>query len=385
MTGTSCDGADLALLELTRGRSGWTERLARTASQSFPPALRARLRKAQRGKMSIRDTALLTRDYSEWIAGLCDRKLRAWKQNRSSCLIAAHGQTVWHEPENRVSVQLLDAAVVVARTGCTVAACFRQPDLAHGGEGAPLVPYYHWLRATTTHARLLPFAVHNVGGIANLTYVSAERDEVIAFDTGPGNALIDLATERATRGAQTFDRAGRLGASAASSIDWAAIRRLCARGYYAKRPPKSTGRELFNEAYLKKIPGHGTTRIANATALTAYSMAKAYANFVLKGPRKVNAVFIAGGGARNPFLLSLFERELARLAGRSIPVAALPPDFAPSQFIEAMAFARLGFEALGGRPVSLRSVTGSRADALGAGLFPGPNYARLSKLVNDIG
>ncbi|MBI3544451.1 MAG: anhydro-N-acetylmuramic acid kinase, partial [Deltaproteobacteria bacterium] len=144
-----------------------------------------------------------------------------------------------------------------------------------------------------------------------------------------------------------------------------------------KAPPKTTGRELFNHEFLERVPGEGAVRVANATALTAHTMARAYVDFVLKRGRRLNAVFVAGGGALNPTLVMLFASELHRLARRKIFVGVLPEVFAPPQYLEAMAFARLGYEALQGNPVSLASVTGANEDALGAGIFPGRNYQAL--------
>lgn len=380
MTGTSCDGADFALLELRRSGGAWSERLVRAASRPFPAALRRRLRDAQSGRISLAEGAHLTRDYSGWLGANCAARLRAWKTPLSRTLIAAHGQTVWHEPQSAVSVQLLDPAVLSCATDCTVTAAFRQPDLARGGQGAPLVPYYHWLRARSgPFARALPFAVHNVGGIANLTYVTRDIGDLVAFDTGPGNALIDLAVEAATRGKQRFDRNGRIAAGALGHVQRSAIERLARHPYFRARPPKSTGRELFNEDFLRRLPGRGAALVANATAFTAHTMAKAYADFV---PAHLSGVFVAGGGARNRVLMALFVQELVRLRRDDIPVAMLPDTFAPPQHLEAMAFARLGFEALRGRPVSLASVTGASRDAIGAGIYPASNYPRLLKLLD---
>lgn len=376
MTGTSCDGADLAVLRFDRGG----ERLWKTASRDFPSKLRLRLREAQRGKLDIAETAALSRDYSAWIGSICRQALAGWKVPLRDTLIAVHGQTVWHAPERGISVQLLEPSLVSAITECTVTAAFRQPDLARGGEGAPLLPLYHWLRATAGRfAKELPLAVQNIGGIGNLTYVTKNRSKVLAFDTGPGNCLIDLATAAATNGRQLYDVDGRLARSALGSIDWRTIERIAREPYYRKAPPKSTGRELFNESYFRKIPGRGATRVANATALTAHTMARAYVDFLFKKGHRLRRILVAGGGARNPMLMILFRSELERMSGLELSVEVLPDDFAPAQFVEAMGFARFGYEALQGNPVSLASVTGAVTDGVGAGIFPGQNYRRLLK------
>lgn len=381
MTGTSCDGADLALLEvhLASGR----EKLVKTASRSFPRVLRDRLRQAQTGGIAVPDAAVLNRDYSRWLARFCDEALRSWQiKNRDNVVVSIHGQTIWHAPKQQVSVQLLDPAIVAHVTGCTVAACFRQPDLTRGGEGAPLVPLYHWMRAMgTRYARELPFAIHNVGGIANLTYIARDRSKIVAFDTGPGNALIDLAVELVTRGKQRIDRGGKIAASALDEIEWKKIETLGKAPYFRKRPPKSTGREYFNRRFVKLLPGKSAAIVANATAFTAHTMAKSYVDFILKQGLPLKKVYVAGGGARNPVLVMLFQRELVRLSGQQIEVTVLPDDFAPAQMLEAMAFARLGLEALRGSPVSLSAITGASEDAFGAGIFPGKNFCKLKSLI----
>ncbi|MBI3557585.1 MAG: anhydro-N-acetylmuramic acid kinase [Deltaproteobacteria bacterium] len=228
-------------------------------------------------------------------------------------------------------------------------------------------------------AKTLPFAIHNIGGIANLTYITRNQRRIIAFDTGPGNALIDMAAERVTNDRMKFDKDGKLAASALQSIDWRTIESLGKHSFFRAPPPKSTGRELFSAAFLRRIPGRGPALVANATALTAHTMAKAHVEFILKKGRVLNGIFAAGGGARNPTLLRLFSREIARLSGEEIPIGVLPDTFAPAQYLEAMAFARLGYEALKGNAVSMAIVTGAVEDAFGAGIFPGENYRRILK------
>ena len=189
--------------------------------------------------LNVPDTAILTRDYSAWIGLVCRKSLTRWRVPPSKVIIGAHGQTVWHAPKRGISVQLLDPTIVAFQTGCTVMAGFRQPDLARGGEGAPLVPFYHWIRANSGgFAKTLPFAIHNIGGIANLTYITRDKHRIVAFDTGPGNALIDLAAEKATNGRQKFDTGGKLAASKIKSIDWHAIEKLGRHAFFRALPPR---------------------------------------------------------------------------------------------------------------------------------------------------
>lgn len=387
MTGTSCDGADLAILKFDLQKNKWQEQFIAGMSSAFPQKLRSRLRNAQTGEINIPTTFELARDYSEFLSGFCHKAIQKYSLPKSQTILSIHGQTVWHQPplgkKLGFSAQLLDPYLIVVKTGLTVISGFRQPDLALGGQGAPLVPYYHWLRAKSTpYKAYLPFAVHNVGGIGNLTYLGKE---VFAFDTGPGNVFIDLAVEKLTKGKDHYDRNGNIALEAASSVDWKWVESFCKKeSYFKQKPPKSTGRELFNEAYLKRIPAQGKALVATATAVTAHSMAMAYRDFVLNKKRKLNAVFVAGGGAKNPTLLRFFSRELARLTKREIWVVPMPPDFAPPQYLEAMAFARFGIEALQLKPVSLKCITGAKSDATGAGFFPGSNFKRLAKLVGIV-
>lgn len=379
MTGTSCDGADLAVLCLKKTKGRWTEKLVYTLSKSYPTALRAKLREAQKDKLPMSAVAEVQKEYSEWIGALCKGVLTKRKIPTKLAVIGVHGQTVWHKPPAKnkrgYTVQLVDPAIVAFITGVTVTSQFRQPDMARFGQGAPLVPYYHWLRASSELKAQVPLVMINIGGISNLTFVPASKGGILAFDCGPGNAMIDLATEAYTKGRWLFDKNGAIGASAEPKIDWVKVRKITNESYYKAKPPKSTGRELFNEKYLKKIPGTGDIRVANATALTASALAKAMKDFLPF--KKIKAIYVCGGGAKNPFLLKLVQKEFRQHTGLATRVLALPPNVAPPQYIEAMAFARLGFESLLAGSASLSTVTGASSENFGAGIFPGPNFSAL--------
>ena len=387
MTGTSCDGADFAALEFSAGKNKTQEKLVFTASRKFPNALRSRLREAQAGKIGLRDYGALNRDYSEWLALFAKDCLKKLKKNSSHCALSVHGQTLWHEPpktkdKRGFTLQMIDPAMISSITGCTTVSFFRQPDMALHGHGAPLVPYYHWLKARESGLKKdIPFAIHNVGGIANLTCVTDKSQNIIAFDTGPGNALIDLAVERMTSGRLKYDKNGSIALSALEKINWPKIEILATHSYFKAKPPKSTGRELFNLDFLKIFKTTGSTLVAEATAFTAHSMALAYRDHVLRKIPNLRQIYLAGGGAKNPILEQLFDLELQSLTGKEIAVDILPPQYANSQFLEAMAFARLGLNGLCGLPVSLSHVTGARENARGAGIFPGKNHSSLMKIV----
>lgn len=381
MTGTSCDGADLALLRIARGpRGDIRETFLGHGSFAFPSELRKQLLLAQTGVLRISPLLVLQKDYSRFLSDVIRRWIKSQKVSANKLILGVHGQTIWHQPEDHVSAQLLDPALISYETGCTVLSGFRQPDLARGGQGAPLVPLYHWLRAQEDPFRsMLPFAIHNVGGIANVTAVGRSKNHLMAFDTGPGNALIDLAVERLTEGKQRFDRDGKIAAGAMHEVDWSFIESLARQSYFQKAPPKSTGRELFNEGFLRQFHAQKEKLVAVATAFSAHTMALAYAKFVCRKIRVIT-VFVAGGGAKNPTLLKAFSRELARLTGQEITVAPLPDRFCPPQALEAAAFARLAYEALQAsprHPTVLRNVTGAKSDSFGASIFPGKSFRAL--------
>jgi len=380
MTGTSCDGADGAVLKIDPETE--SESLYGTYSRKFPANLRLQLRKAQSGKLNIVDAGRIELLYSDWLAQFCSQVISKFKLNTARTLCSIHGQTVWHEPP-RFSIQLGEPARIAIKTGLTTIARFRQPDLALGGQGAPLVPYYHWLRAKQMRqTQKNPFSIHNIGGISNLTVVTHKLDEIFAFDTGPGNALIDLAVEKVTKGRHHFDRSGRMAESSLSQIDWGKIEKLSKHPYFCETPPKSTGRELFNEAFLRKIPGQGARLVANATAFTAHTVAKAYRDFVISRFPKFDCIYIAGGGAANNVLVLLIQREIDRLLPKkNIRVAMLPKTLGPLHYLEAMAFARLGYEALKGREISLGAVTGARSNGIGAAIIPGKNFQSLLRRI----
>ncbi len=389
MTGTSCDGADFAVLELSKHKNRWEEKLKFTNSILLPRNIKHKLKEAQKGGFTVPQIAALTRDYSLWLGKKCNQYLKKWKLSPHNTLTCIHGQTIWHSPPRGhalgFSVQLFDAAIVSMLTKTTVVFSFRQSDLALGGQGAPLVPYYHWLRAVSTpYKKYIPFAIQNIGGIANLTCIAHQKEKIIAFDTGPGNALIDFSVEKLTKGRQLFDRDGQY--AQRGTVNWKKIKKIANSSFFKSPPPKSTGKEIFDESFLKNnFAGYSKNDlVAQATALTAYTMAKAYVDFVLPKVPTLNVIFLAGGGVKNKTLINWFQACLKELSQKNISVLVLPLDFAPPQYLEAMAFARLGFEAYQGKAVSLACVTGAKKNAKGAAIFPGPYDKDLKKFFECI-
>jgi anhydro-N-acetylmuramic acid kinase len=293
-------------------------------------------------------------------------------------LIGSHGQTILHLPEPvqegdlalRATLQIGEPSVIAERTGITTVADFRPRDIAAGGQGAPLTPYFHYLILRhPTRAR----AALNVGGIANLTYVppGAGPEAVVAFDTGPGNMVIDGLVERITGGAQTMDRGGeraRRGRPHPGLLD-----ALLADPYFAQAPPKTTGRERYGGEYIDGILSRGRglglpddDLISTAAALTVRSVAESVRN--LLGARDpLSEVVVGGGGAKN---LALLEGLARALPGTT--VSTFDTHGIPAEALEAVIFAALARLTVLNVPNSIPSATGARHPVVLGKIVPGP-------------
>jgi anhydro-N-acetylmuramic acid kinase len=287
--------------------------------------------------------------------------------------VGSHGQTVWHRPpsaERRgATLQLGDPATIAERTGRPVVSDFRTRDMAAGGQGAPLVP---WVDRLLFSAPGGPRALQNIGGIANVTRVppKGSAGPVFAFDTGPGNALIDAAVELATDGRLTFDRDGRL--AARGEVDGELLAELLRHPYFAAEPPKSTGREEFGRPFVARlveaIQPEGDRDwldlVATLTELTARSIADAYGRWVI--PRGVDEVVVTGGGARNPTLMGRLRALLEPLPVVDASALGIDPDAK-----EAVAFALLAWAHLRGIPANVPEATGAAGPRVLGSLTPG--------------
>jgi anhydro-N-acetylmuramic acid kinase len=260
------------------------------------------------------------------------------------------------------TLQIGEPSFLAQRFGVPVVSDFRAADVAAGGQGAPLIPYADWCLLThSTKSR----AIQNIGGIGNVTYLPANAapDEVIGFDTGPGNMLIDRAAQWATDGKRPFDEDGRL---AEQGLKWSrseygrdqVLESLLSHPFLQRTPPKSAGREEFGELYWQEIqggqplPGIPTLAVSVLTEFTAASIAEAYRRFL---PAMPDEVIVGGGGARNPTLMRFLAERLA-----PIPVRIHEDLGINSDSKEAVAFALLGNETMLGNPSNLPSVTGAR-------------------------
>jgi anhydro-N-acetylmuramic acid kinase len=351
MSGTSLDGVSTALVRLTADPPG--AKLVAFRQEPYGAAERGAIIDAM-ARGTPRDLAFLHVALGERFAGAVLSLLaEARVAPRDLAFVASHGQTIWHEP-GRATLQLGDAAVLAERLGVRVVSDFRARDVAAGGQGAPLVPLADvMLFGHEERGRLLL----NIGGMANVTWVPRRgvTDGALAFDTGPGVAVIDAVTRRIDPDA-VFDRDGeraRRGRPAQKLLE-----ELLADPYFEQAPPKSTGRERFGIEYadrlLARVRGAGGSEndaVATATALTAESIARAIARWPGGGAELV----ISGGGARNP---ALVER-LATLVQPS-PIVLFDHLFFDGDAKEAVAFAFLGHQTILGQPGNLPAATGAR-------------------------
>ena len=357
MSGTSIDGIDIAAVAID-GIPRPRVRVLGTAHRDFAPDLRERALRAASGEpMGTLELASLHAALGDAYADAADAFLPSLEVRPD--LIAVHGQTVAHLPR-QATLQLGDASRVALRTGVITIADFRSADIAAGGEGAPLVPFADFV----LFADRAPIALLNLGGIANLTLIPTDREEdVLAFDTGPANMVSDLVAEAVAR---RFDEGGMAAGRGNANED--ALAWALADPYFARRAPKSTGREDFGKPFADKLVERvtgagGSTDDAFATAvtLTARTVADGLTRETPSGVRWRELV-VAGGGAKNETLIDRLRTAVAPLKVRTIDELGIPVDAR-----EAVAFAILGAYRLRGLPNTLPSATGaSRAVSGGA-------------------
>ena len=376
MSGTSADGIDVALVRVTDSLRGSPAApralLVNFAAFPYPPAVReAVLRLANGAATSTREISQLNFRLGELFA---DAALRACRKFRVApsriALIGSHGQTLYHQGAPspflgaRISstLQLAEPAVIAERTGITTIADFRPADIAAGGQGAPLVPFVDYL--LYRHPRRGRVAL-NIGGIANVSVLpaAAQPKNVFAFDTGPGNMIIDALASHFTRGRLRYDRDAQL--ARRGHLLPELLNELLAHPFFRMPPPKTAGREEFGTPYVERLIAHAKRRrirpadlIHTATAFTAVSIARALRDFVF--PRaQVNDLIISGGGARNPLLVAYLVALLPSLKIISADEFGVPGDAK-----EAFAFAILAYEAFHRHANNLPSATGARHSAI---------------------
>jgi anhydro-N-acetylmuramic acid kinase len=375
-SGTSFDGIDAALVRVSGRPPDLEVELVRFVCVPFGGALRARIAGAPDARP--RETARLSFDLGEAFAAAALRVIAdAGLAPGDIHLIGSHGQTIYHEPPTAgrggITLQIGEADVIASKTGITTVSDFRTADVAAGGSGAPLIPLIDWLLfRDAEEVRLLL----NLGGIANVTYVTPDLDGVRAFDTGPGNALVDAIVSAATGGREPFDRDGAR--ALRGMTDAAAVEEFLRRPYFSAAPPKSTGKELFGTdaaRSLARLTGHDEdlTRLGNseaddllatAAAVTARSVREAVRFLPSEPP--IARVVVSGGGARNGAIMRAL-RELFE----PVPVIGLSDLGMDPDAKEAVGFALLANETIAGRPGNLPAATGAARPVVLGKLSPG--------------
>ena len=347
MSGTSADGIDGALCEISKDGTNVGIELLAFACAPYAPELRQRVLNAGANRADAREIARLNvavgRAFAVHAKAMFERHGRA-------ALIGSHGQTVCHLPDESVTLQIGEAAIIAEQTGVPVVSDFRQADIAAGGGGAPLVPYADWvtMRHPTRDRVIL-----NIGGIANVTILPAacELPDVRAWDCGPGNMVIDALAQQLF--GLPFDRNGELAAlGSAHEVE-------PSNDYFARQPPKSCGREEFGAAFTSALAARFATlpphdALATATRLTARSIADSLRRFAHLGEH--TELIVSGGGARNATLMAMLRAELPGALVLTSGELGINGDAR-----EAMAFALLAAQTWNRVPTSVPGATGARA------------------------
>jgi anhydro-N-acetylmuramic acid kinase len=372
MSGTSADGIDVALARISGAAPAIGAKFEGHYHVRFPGRVReAILRLANGGPTTTAEISQLNFVLGEEFERAAIAACKKWRMGlRQISLIGSHGQTVFHQGAaapflgRRVAstLQIGEPSVIAERTGVMTIGDFRPADMAAGGQGAPLVPFVDYF--LYRDARIGRVAL-NIGGIANLTAIpaAARPGQLIAFDIGPGNMVIDAIVEASTRGRAHYDRDARL--AIRGKLLPTLLSTLLKESYLRKRPPKTAGREQFGREYAQKILAWGKRHraptedlIRTATVFTSLSIADALRKFVL--PRmRVHELIVAGGGARNPLLMAQLAASLPEI--EIVPASKFG---IPAEAKEAFAFAVLAYEAYHGRANNLPSATGARHPAV---------------------
>jgi anhydro-N-acetylmuramic acid kinase len=405
MSGTSADGIDVALVEIKESRSPKSDKNSKSvlaqsqlairkseprrrssharggrgdsnlkfrllwhSHHSYPAAVRRAVLSAMNAKAaSVAELARLNFLLGELYA---DSILTSQRRGRKKVeLVGCHGQTLYHQGafENflgrklKVTWQTGEGALIAGRVGVPVVSDFRPADMAAGGKGAPLAPFLDYILYWDAK---IGRVAQNIGGIANLTAIPARAtsSQVIAFDTGPGNMVIDAITDRLF--GRSFDKNGRIAASGRVLDE--VVREFLRAPFFKSRPPKTAGREEFGREFVAdflrrcgRVKKEDT--VATATALTAHSIANALSHFVIKPSTHYRELIVSGGGAKNPTLMKMLATQIDKL-GLTLRVS---DEFGvPSEAKEAVAFALLAYQTWQRKPSNIPSATGAKHPAI---------------------
>ena len=370
MSGTSLDGIDVAIVDIER-LSPFRFTLLATRSEPYAPEVREAILGVSN---CVAHTADLTRLHvllGELYADAVERVLTATSLAGRLELIGCHGQTIYHQGDQQLylgrpiagTLQIGEPSAMAERFAVPVVSDFRPRDMAAGGKGAPLVPFLDYLVFCDERT---PRIALNIGGIANITAIpaAAQPADLVAFDTGPGNMVMDSLIQRATGGRETFDANGQR-ARAGEPVEEFVAQEMEGNAYYAAAPPKTAGREQYGDVMVGALENTGRPLedlLNTAAAITARSIAVGVKRFAL--PQLAvglaeTEMFVAGGGRHNGFLMELLARELPGLRIEGTERFHLPIDFK-----EAIAFAALAYATVEGHPGNVPSATGARHAAV---------------------
>lgn len=374
MSGTSVDGIDAALVEIGGSDQAPEVRLLAFEDRPWPEGVREQIFPLFRPETATVDKIgymnfLMGEIYAQAVVSVVEK---AGLTLADIDLIGSHGQTIWHAPEPCdkdgfpvvFTVQIGESSVIAARTGVPTVSDFRVADLAVGGQGAPLVPFSEYLLYRRSGKTIL---LQNIGGIGNMTVLPGDEgpEAVYAFDTGPGNMIIDAVVSALTGGEKTYDAGGAMAAQ--GKVDQNLLAVLQQDPYYTMPLPKTTGRERFGLQYVGKILDYGREHslsdadlLATVTDLTAWSITDAYGRYVLPR-RQATELVVGGGGSFNATLLG-FLRE--RFAPYGVKVLTQEDLGWSSDAKEAVAFAIMADRCVREKPNVLPSVTGARQAAI---------------------
>jgi anhydro-N-acetylmuramic acid kinase len=366
MSGTSADGVDVALVRVTGRGEAMTAQLIAHHLRPYDPILRRTIIDARTaGIMTLPNIAWIGREVSVAHAAAVNELLLAAgvSANQISAL-AAHGQTMYHDPPD--TLQWLDPSLIAAETGCRVVSDFRRADCAAGGQGAPLVPFADF--CLFRHAKRNRVLL-NLGGIANLTFLPANchLDDVLAFDTGPGNCISDQRLRASDPNGLGWDEGGRMAAAGVPIHPLLNV--ILASPFFSRPPPKSTDGPAMIKLFTDGLAELGRTYpiediVRTACVLTAETILRAMRQFLKPFPDEIIA---SGGGTKNETLMNLLRQPLG-----DVPLFTTDELGVPGQAKEAIAFALLGAATLDGKPSNVPSATGARRGVVLGSVTPVP-------------
>ena len=379
MSGTSCDGIDACLVKITGNGLSTEIDIIEFETYPYKKEIRESIFDTSKKQTGTVDKVCqlnftlgkLFADAARQIAGKPSIPIS------DIDVIGSHGQTIYHisslqekaDKKVRSTLQIAEPSIIAQETGVTTVADFRTRDIAAGGEGAPLVPYADFILFGKDG---IGRAVQNIGGIANVTFLPAgcSINEIIAFDNGPGNMIIDRFAEIITEGKLKYDKDGELASKGKLNQDL--LERLCSHPYLSIPPPKSTGREDFGIQFsdnlyeeLKRDNVDFLDTITTVTVFTAKSISDSYRKYI-QPSYKLSEVVMSGGGVYNPILLQFLKEYLENINIRKVEEFGIPSDAK-----EALAFAILANETICGNPGNVPSATGARERVVLGKIIPG--------------